>query len=45
MAQYSTHKNTPEGKAQTLARKAVRQSKRAGLYNPVPASAHVAWGK
>lgn len=45
MAQYSTHKNTPEGKAQTLARKSARAVKRAGLYNPVPASAHVAWGK
>lgn len=45
MAQYSTHKSTPEGKAQTLARKAARDGKRTGLYIPVPASSHVAWGK
>jgi hypothetical protein len=42
MATYSTHKSTPEGKAQTLARKSVRASKRTGMYNPIPASAHVA---
>lgn len=44
MAQYSTHKSTPEGKAQTLARKAARHDKRAGAFNPAP-SARMAWGK
>lgn len=37
MAQYSTHKSTAEGKAESLRRKAARQAKRTGLYNPQPA--------
>lgn len=42
MATYATHKDTPQGKAETLQRKAARQGKRTGLYLPVAASQHVA---
>jgi hypothetical protein len=39
MAQHRTAKRTPEGKARTLARKAIR----AGKYAAIPATAHVSY--
>lgn len=37
MAMYETHKTTPAGKSETLARKLARATK----YHPTPATAHV----
>ena len=34
MSTYQTHKSSPEGKAQTIARRQIR----AGKYSPVPVS-------